>query len=100
MCFGDKHRVSTCLPKHALLLLTLFIFQNNQSPLIPNPNETHLLQVKLVFWELLACGFCTLSIVLTLVASDHGLAGSADSGVSCVIASQGKMADAMGFCVE
>jgi hypothetical protein len=30
----------------------------------------------------------------------HGLAGSADSGFSCVIASRGKMVDAMGFCME
>jgi hypothetical protein len=30
----------------------------------------------------------------------HGLSGSADPGFSCVIASRGKMADAMGFCVE
>jgi hypothetical protein len=33
------------------------------------------------------------------VTQDHGLAGSADSDVSFVIASQGKMADPMGFSV-
>jgi hypothetical protein len=32
-----------------------------------------------------------------LLPPSHGLA---DSGFSCVIASGGKMADAMGFCVE
>ncbi len=30
----------------------------------------------------------------------HGSAGWADSDFICVIASQGKMADAMDFCVE